>query len=307
MLLASLATLLRRTLGERVSVSIQQSDAPWYCYADRSQLENALLNLGINARDAMGERGGQLRLVARNLPACDLREPEAEELPDGDFVEICVIDDGSGMNEQTMARAFEPFFTTKEHGKSSGLGLSMVYGFARQSGGQATISSREGLGTEVRIVLPRASEGPAGPERRRPALELPMGRGQALLLVEDQPAVARMTSRMIERLGYRVAIARDGERALELLKNDASLELMLSDIGLPGPLDGIALTQEACRRRPRLRALLMSGYERSVDHSQSSNAPPLEVLRKPFRVADLAAALDRLSAKSSAIEPARGR
>ena len=284
-LVAGIGDLLHRTLGEQITLTTILADGLWRAFVDPNQLENALLNLALNARDAM-PRGGRLVLKTANR---HIDADEAEALPErvdpGDYVMIAVMDTGAGMDEETRARAFDPFFTTKEVGKGTGLGLSQVYGFSRQSGGYAVIESEPGHGATVRIFLPRQASAPA--ERiveDQPDLERPGGR-ESVLVVEDDDAVRAYATETLRELGYRVAEASRGKAALEILKQAGRLDLLLTDVVMPGDLNGRELAEEALKRRPGLRVLFMTGYSRDAIARLGSGA---HVLSKPFSLRELA-------------------
>jgi CheY-like chemotaxis protein len=283
---APLADLLRRTLDARVRIEVDVAPDTPACLADPGQLEAALVNLAINARDAMPE-GGMLAFRARR---CD--EPPADvDAPawrDGG-VALAVTDTGSGMSEAVRARAFEPFFTTKEAGRGTGLGLATVHGFAHQSHGAVTLDSRPGEGTTVTLYLP-AVVAPA-PAVVVDAPRAPHGvpRGLRVLLVEDEPEVARTVRAFLERWGGEVTGCADAESALAALGREAPFDLLLSDVALGSGLRGDQLAERARALRPALPVLLMSGYA----HEASVQALPL--LRKPFTREQLADAIRRVT------------
>jgi CheY-like chemotaxis protein len=246
--------------------------------ADRAQLEAALLNLAVNARDAMPE-GGNLTIRIENRTAC-----EGASVDPGDYVVISVIDTGSGMPPHIMERVFEPFFTTKESGKGTGLGLSMVYGFVQQSGGQVEIDSVPGDGTSIHIFLPRA-EGQASeplPDASR-ELARPFGEGQIVLVVEDDPAVRQVAVSTLQSLGFSVKEADSGDAAADMLKENCEVRLVLSDVRMPGELTGIDLARLVKREWPSVHVLLTTGYVDSDDTIED-----LDLLYKPYRASDLA-------------------
>jgi CheY-like chemotaxis protein len=278
--------LLVSTLGETIRIEIDTADDLWPCSADRAQLENALLNLAINARDAMPE-GGSLVINAVNVTLGaehSAAEPDAEA---GDYVLMEVRDAGVGMSDEVRAKVFEPFFTTKEVGAGSGLGLSMIYGFAKQSGGDVTIRSELGAGTTVGLYLPRAdtsTDSATAPAAR----DFRAGQGERILIVEDEPAVRKLVVTLLEDLGYEVFQAEDGAAALAALDDLDSVRLVLSDVVLPGGLSGHALLSEAKRAHPEVKTLLMSGYATDSRRREDKAEGAVEILHKPFRRADLA-------------------
>lgn len=283
--------MLRRTLGETVSIRVASAPSLWQTRADPGQLENALLNLSINARDAMPE-GGTLTIDCRNAHI-DARfvamNPEAAV---GEYVVISVIDEGTGMSPETLQRAFEPFYTTKGIGRGTGLGLSMVYGFVKQSGGFVGLSSQVGRGTAVKLYLPReiAAGQAAEAERKR---ELPLGTGEQVLVVEDDENVRRLAVRMLERLGYAVHDVGDAQEALDLLDRGEEVRLILSDVVLPGGISGPELAQQVRARHPHVAFVLMSGYLPDTERTSVLSGGEASYLMKPFQRADLAEAMRR--------------
>jgi PAS domain S-box-containing protein len=284
------ASLLRRTLGPAFQVELNLASGLWPLRADPSQVGDALLNLALNARDAMPD-GGTLTIATANAPvAADAATPE---LPAGDYVSLTVADTGTGMTPEVLERAMEPFFTTKPPGAGTGLGLSMIYGFARQSGGTLVLDSAPGAGTTVRLLLPRAPAGtPAPVPEDRPEV-LPVG-SETVLLVDDNMAVRRVAARHLAALGYSVHEAENGPAALALLQSDTRVDLLFTDIIMPGGMTGVALAQAGRRLQPALKVLYTSGFARITE--DGSEAEPTPLLRKPFRRRALAtqvrAALD---------------
>ncbi len=286
-LIEGMAELIRRTTGPGIAVELRPGDRSWAVSCDPNQLENVLLNLAINARDAMPE-GGRLTISTSDL---QLLEPDVagqDGARPGDYVEIAVADTGSGMDEATQARAFEPFFTTKPIGQGTGLGLSQVYGFVRQSDGIVRLDSAPGQGTVVRLYLPRhqaprAQQGetaPAGkPERT--------GAGETVLLVEDEDGVRNVAAEHLRELGYKVIEALDGPRALGLLRSEARVDVLVTDVGLPDGPNGRQVADAARERRPSLPVLFITGF--AGDALESQLAPGMEVIGKPFALSALAA------------------
>ncbi len=288
-LVGGFCDLLQRMLGEEIALKAILADGLWNAFVDPNQLENALINLALNARDAM-PRGGKLVIETANRPldfACVSGLPERIE--PGDYVTIAVMDTGVGMDEETRARAFDPFFTTKDIGKGTGLGLSQVYGFARQSGGCVEIESELERGTTVRIYLPRQpSSASETKERDREDLARPGGR-ESILVVEDDDGVRAYATDALRELGYRVAEASSGRSALATLDFAPCLDLLLTDVVMPGGLNGRELADEAIRRRPGLRVLYMTGYSRDAIMRNGRLAPGVHVIGKPFSLEELAA------------------
>jgi PAS domain S-box-containing protein len=291
-LLRDLELMLQRTLGESIRIEVECDDALPCAYADTTQLDTALVNLALNARDAM-PRGGVLTLsVSERWVSPDETLPE---LASGHYVVFSVADTGHGMNEDTLARAVEPFFTTKDVGRGSGLGLSMVYGFVRQSGGYIRFDSELGYGTRVDLFLPVAKT--TADTAQSIAAETNTGAGQTVLVVEDEPAVRDISAAFLRSLGYRVHAVGNAAEALQMLAHDDTIALLFSDVMLGDGMDGNELARAARRRRPELQVLLTSGYEDSVARQDPLDADRFELLRKPFRREQLAAAARRSLAR----------
>ncbi len=283
-LITDMARILERTLGATVEIVRILPDRLWQIEVDRHQVETSLLNLALNARDAMID-GGRLTIEAANVDH-DL-PPGGPELAPGRYVMIAVGDTGVGMTPDVLEHAFQPFFTTKDVGHGSGLGLSMVYGFVKQSGGGIEIASKPGRGSTVRMFLPRARGGPAA---MLPQVEHGRGRGETILVVEDRPEVRKLTCRLLNRLGYRVLEADDGQAALALLRGHAAIDLMLADVVLPGGIGGVTLARRARACRPALKILHMSGYAPDVVAERSGGLDPgIGMIKKPFGKDALAA------------------
>ncbi len=285
--------LAHRAVGEAVAVSFVLHPALHPARVDPGEFEAAILNLVVNARDALPAQGGRLEVRTRNasLPVAPGSADTRPQAPAGHVV-VSVSDNGTGMDEATRAQAFEPFFTTKEFGKGSGLGLSQVYGFARGAGGMVEIASAPGRGTTVEIWLPRAGEagtGSATPLEASPASPLRRAeKGEAVLAVEDEPAVLSAVVESLTDLGYHVLAARDATEALERLRGGERIDVLFSDIVMPGGMNGVQLAVEAGRLRPGLRVLLTSGYTNEAlagEHSVPSDVP---ILTKPYRREELA-------------------
>ncbi len=284
-LINSMSDLLDRTFGERVELDVELDRDLWQAEGDANQLENAILNLAINARDAMPE-GGRLCIRAVNVQVQPGSSEAVEQRP-GDYVEIRVTDTGVGMAPSVIAKAFDPFFTTKPIGQGTGLGLSMIYGFAQQSGGHVGIASRVGHGTTVCLRLPRAS-GAAAIETPRPRLTpAPRGAGETVLVVEDDAAVRQLVVEVLSDLGYEALQAGTGDEALPVLRSDARLDLMITDVGLPG-MNGRQLADIARQHRPALQILFMTGYAPDAAARPEFLAPGMEMVTKPFTMEALA-------------------
>ncbi len=285
-LVQGMTELLRRALGEQVEIRTELAEGLWPVHADAAELENALLNLAVNARDAMPE-GGQLTIETSNLPAGDPAAPAS--LPAGDYVAIRVGDSGVGMSPEVMARAFEPFFTTKEVGKGTGLGLSQVYGFVRQSGGEVAFASAPGEGTEVTILLPRWTGAVVAREARATPEDAPLRAllGETVLVVEDEADVRRLSVETLRELGYVVFEAADAGQALERLAGTERVDLMFTDIVMPG-LNGFQLAHRARALRPGLRVLFTTGYAHGAAADIEAAASSSLTLAKPFTLDQLA-------------------
>ena len=291
-LVAGMSELLRGTLGEDTKVETGLANGLWPAFVDASQLENALINLAVNARDAMPE-GGTLTIETEN---CEIDAAEAateEDLQPGEYVCISVSDTGCGMSEEVRAKAFEPFFTTKGIGQGTGLGLSQVYGFIKQSGGHVGIRTDIGKGTTVKLYMPRRLE----PTKTSGEAPLPPPRGridETVLVVEDDPDVRAYTEGMIRELGYRVLTATDGAAALVVLDAHPEVDLLFTDVGLPGGRDGRQLADEARQRYPRLKVLFTTGYTRDAIVHDGRLDTEVEVVFKPFRYSGLALKIRRV-------------
>ncbi len=296
-LVAGICDLLQRTLGEQIALETILGDALWTAFVDPNQLENALINLALNARDAM-PRGGKLVIETANrfLDAAAIGAMP-ERIASGEYVMISVADTGVGMDEDTRKRAFDPFFTTKEIGKGTGLGLSQVYGFTRQSAGQVQIESEMDRGTVVRIYLPRRSVAPPeSNEADRKPLAPARGR-ESVLVVEDDDAVRGYTAEILRELGYRVSESASAKAALAALQGTEQLDLLLTDVVMPGDMNGRELADEAVKLRNGLRVLFMTGYSRDAIIRHGRIEPGVYVIGKPFSFHDLAAKVrERLDA-----------
>jgi nitrogen-specific signal transduction histidine kinase len=283
-LVAGMDGLLRRTLGEHVEIVRVPRGDLWPAFVDASQLEGALLNLCINARDAMPE-GGRLTIETANVALDDTYARNHEEVAPGNYVMIAVSDSGVGMSQGVAARAFEPFFTTKEVGKGTGLGLSMVHGFVKQSGGHVKIYSEEGHGTTVKLYLPRASEADEVAEGAASgAIE---GGSERVLLVEDDDQVRAHVAAQVAALGYRVVAVATGAEALVALEKEP-FDLLFTDVVIPGGMNGPQLAREVQKRAPVIHVLFTSGYTENAIVHQGRLDPGVHLLNKPYRRSDLA-------------------
>ncbi|MGF1611939.1 MAG: PAS domain-containing protein [Kiloniellales bacterium] len=302
-LLRGLETLLSRTLGETIAIDTRLADGLCPTLVDRGQLENAILNLALNARDAMPE-GGRLTIETANVDLDeDYTVAEADPVEPGRYVMIAVSDNGCGMAPEVAERAFEPFFTTKEVGKGTGLGLAMVYGFVKQSGGHVRIYSEPGRGTTVRLYLPEGdSDQPGADAPAEPAeFAAPARQGKCVLVVEDDDDVRRLVTRQLSKLGYEVREAAEGAAAIALLENDGRIDCLLTDVILPGQLLGPALAERALALRPGLAIAFMSGYPEGALTRNNTLPPDVVLLSKPFRIGalgkQLSKAFERVGAK----------
>jgi len=283
--------LLQRTLGDNIDIVTQLNAKGAVVSVDRNQLANALLNLALNARDAMPE-GGQMTIATECRP-CDPELAPAARWASGEEVRIVIRDTGAGMSEEVRRRATEPFFTTKADGLGSGLGLSMVQGFVEQSGGLLAIDSAPEQGTSVTIRLPRIAAANVPAERGDPALSnAGPAREKTVLVVEDDADVRIVITAQLRHLGYRVQTAANGMEAIDLIASPAHIDVVLTDIVLPGGLDGVSLVKEAMAARPRIAVLCMSGYEPSQKHRKWLGLQNIGFLEKPFHTQSLAQALE---------------
>jgi PAS domain S-box-containing protein len=291
-LISGMSEMLRRTLGESIVIETVLGGGLWPIFVDANQLEGGLLNLAINARDAMPE-GGRLIIEAANVYLDD-DSAKTAEVSSGQYVGIFVSDTGTGMTPEVISRAFDPFFTTKEIGQGTGLGLSQVYGFVKQSGGHVKIHSEIGLGTTVKIYLPRYSSDEDAADDRPAAVAIPRGAGETVLVAEDHPDVRNFTVEMLRELGYRVLEAMDGHTALRLLDAHREIVLLFTDIGLPRGMNGRQLADEARRRTRGLKVLFTSGYVRNTVVHNGRLDPGVELIVKRFTFATLATRVRRM-------------
>lgn len=287
-LVSGMSDLLRRTLGETVRIDTVLSDGLWPALADSVQLEAAVLNLAINARDAM-PGGGTLTVETANAHLDDAYAAANAEVTPGQFVMIAVSDTGTGMDQQTIARAFEPFFTTKERGQGTGLGLSMTYGYIKQIGGHLKIYSELGHGSTVKIYLPRAHAETATEPDLAPMASVASGAGPVVLVVEDDPVVREFAVAACRECGGTVHEAGDGEQALRLLEKQGDIQLLFTDVGLPGGMNGRQLAAAALARRPDLKVLYTTGYTANAIVHHGVIDAGVNFIGKPFSVPALAA------------------
>ncbi len=286
-LIADMQQLIQHTVGPSITLQVVPAGGLWPTLCDPNQLENALLNLAINARDAMPD-GGRLTIETDNL-GIDKRQARRHDLAAGEYVVICVNDTGTGMSPEVAARAFDPFFTTKPLGQGTGLGLSMIYGFARQSGGEVRIHTAPGRGTSMRIYLPRhhgeppptPSPAPSGGLRRA-------GTGERILVVDDDATIRMLVAELLGSLGYVVFTASDGAGGLAMLRSTDGIDLLVSDVGLPGGMNGRQMADAAREQRPGLKVLFITGYAEAAVIDGARLDPGMHVMTKPFRLEMLA-------------------
>ena len=282
-LLRDLEELVRRTVGPAVQVEVVEASGLWPTLVDPNQLENAVLNLCINAKDAMPD-GGRLTIETANK-WIDERAARSHDLPVGQYVSICVTDTGTGMTPDVVAKAFDPFFTTKPIGEGTGLGLSMIYGFARQSGGQVRIYSEPGQGTTMCLYLPRHTGDGGDEEDVDQPIELaPQGEGEVVLVVDDDPTIRMLVREVLEDGGYAVLEAADGRSGLRVLDSNARIDLLITDVGLPGGLNGRQVADAARVSRPKLRVLFITGYAENAVVGQGRLESGMFVMTKPFQM-----------------------
>ena len=287
-LVRDMEELIQRTIGpEIVMQSVLAGGGLSPTLVDPSQLENALLNLCINARDAMP--GGGRLTIETGHKSLDERSARLQDLLAGEYVTLSVSDTGTGMTAAVMARAFEPFFTTKPIGQGTGLGLSMIYGFAKQSGGQVRIYSEVGLGTTVRLYLPRHAGVAAGADVADTAVEVPqIGRGETVLVVDDEPTVRMLVTDVLAEFGYTAIEAADGPAGLAVVRSGVRIDLLVTDVGLPNGMNGRQVADAARALRPGLKVLFITGYAENAVLNQGHLQPGMHVLTKPFAMETLA-------------------
>ena len=281
-LMVATGDLVRRVIGEAITVEIDADRTLWPLLVDPAQFDSAIVNLAANARDAM-PGGGRLNIAMRNATVTGA-EALRLNLSSGDYVIVSVSDTGEGMSPEVQQHCFEPFYTTKDVGKGTGLGLSQVYGFARQSGGTATVESAEGNGTTISLYLPRTD---TEPEEAAPTSEVVAvsGRNRMVLIVEDQADVREIIEEWLRELNYRVLVAADGIEAREILESSEPVDLLLTDVVMPNRVSGIELARWARQLRPELKVVLVSGYSREINSTEKGE---FAFLKKPFRPAELA-------------------
>jgi PAS domain S-box-containing protein len=286
-LLSDLEDFIRRTVGPSVHVEVVGASGLWATLVDPNQLENSVINLCINARDAMPD-GGKLTIETSNK-WIDERAARQHDLPVGQYVSVCVTDTGTGMTPEVISKAFDPFFTTKPIGEGTGLGLSMIYGFVRQSGGQVRIYSEVGEGTTMCLYLPRHNEDESVLDNSDDVPGLPAtGAGEVVLVIDDDPTVRMLVAEVLADLGYAVIEAPDGPAGLKVLDSDAPLDLLITDVGLPGGMNGRQVADAARVKRPDLKVLFITGYAENAVIGKQRLGTGMFVMTKPFQLDILA-------------------
>lgn len=306
-LVASMEELLRRTIGEAIELEIVTAGGLWTTLCDPHQLESAILNLVINGRDAMPE-GGKLTIETCNAHLDSVYAAKQRDVTPGQYVCICVTDTGIGMSKETIEKAFEPFFSTKPMGQGTGLGLSMIYGFARQSEGYARIYSEVGKGTTVKLYLPRSYGSAEGAEEAGRAFseDRVKGRNDVVLVVEDEAAVRDLVVEVLHDLGFSTLEASDGRAGLSLLQSNAKIDYLVTDIGLPG-LNGRDMVDQARDVRPDLRVLFMTGYAENATLANGVLEPGMLMITKPFAVDAFVARVGDMANQSGEGLPGHGQ
>jgi len=292
-LLLGLEELVRRTMGPGIEVEVVGTSSAWPIFVDPNQLENAILNLCINARDAMPD-GGKLTIETANK-WLDERAARAQDLPVGQYVSICVTDTGTGMPPDVVAKIFDPFYTTKPLGEGTGLGLSMVYGFARQSGGQVRVCSEVGQGTTMCLYLPRHNADAVSEEEQLTSIQpRPTGDGEVVLVIDDEPTIRMLIGEVLADLGYAVIEAPDGPAGLKVLESNARIDLLISDVGLPGGMNGRQVADAARVSRPDLKVLFITGYAENAVVGNGRLENGMFVVTKPFQMETLASRIKEI-------------
>jgi PAS domain S-box-containing protein len=284
-LVSGMSDMIQRTIGERIRVILDLEPGIWPVSTDANQLESALLNLAINARDACPD-GGELVFRTKNTVVDASESPDPDVAP-GSYVVLSVSDTGVGMTPEVVARAFDPFFTTKGVGKGSGLGLSQVYGFVKQSGGHVTLSSALGVGTTVALYLPRERHHEDNDQEDSPSTETAKT-GERILVVEDEPLVREVSTQILESLGYRVVAAANATEAMALVEGETHFDMIVTDVGLPG-INGVQLVDMILQRRPGLKVVFVTGYGQNAIIDSANLPAGVGLLNKPFNTSSLGA------------------
>jgi CheY-like chemotaxis protein len=284
--------LIHRTVGPAIKVEVIGAAGLWPVKVDAAQLESALLNLAINARDAMPE-GGRLTIETANK-WIDARAARDRDLPPGQYISVCVSDTGTGIPKDIADRIFDPFFTTKPIGQGTGLGLSMIHGFVRQSGGQVRVYSEPGEGTTMCLYLPRHI-GEVGADMDEPDTAIAKhGTGETVLVIDDEPVVRMLIVEVLEEAGYTALEAEDGPSGLKILGSDARIELLITDVGLPGGMNGRQVADAARVTRPKLKVLFVTGFAENAAVASGHLEPGMALITKPFVMAELAATITEM-------------
>jgi CheY-like chemotaxis protein len=285
-LIGGMEDLIRRTMGPGVTIEVVGAAGLWPTRIDAPQLENSLLNLCINARDAMPE-GGHLTIETANK-WMDARAARDRDLPPGQYVSLCVTDTGTGMAPDVIERAFDPFYTTKPTGQGTGLGLSMIYGFVRQSGGQVRVYSEVGKGTTMCLYFPRHLGSVEANDARVSDEVVERGFGEVVLVVDDEATVRMLITEVLVEAGYNTKGAADGPSALKILQSPARIDLLITDVGLPGGMNGRQVADAARLFRKDLKVLFITGYAENAAVGNGHLDPGMEILAKPFAMSTLA-------------------
>lgn len=286
-LVADMEELIRRSVGPSIHIEVVGAGGLWTTFVDPNQLENALLNLSINARDAMPD-GGRLTIETANKWLDD-RAAKDRDLPSGQYVSLCVTDTGAGMAPEVAARAFDPFFTTKPLGQGTGLGLSMIYGFARQSGGQIRIYSEVGKGTTMCLYLPRHSDDANAEDAANVTTPIQAtGDGEVVLIIDDEPLIRMLVAEVVFDAGYSAIEASDGPAGLRVLQSAAKIDLLITDVGLPGGMNGRQVADAAREFRPDMKVLFITGYAENAAIGNGQLEKGMHVIAKPFAMERLA-------------------
>ncbi|MBF5005867.1 ATP-binding protein [Diaphorobacter caeni] len=293
-LVTGMQELIERSIGPNVSLTVVDGEGLWIARIDVPQLENALLNLCINARDAMAPAGGKLIIETSNHLVEGL-EAATHELTPGEYVALSVTDTGVGIPRELINRIFDPFFTTKPTGQGTGLGLSMVYGFVRQSGGQVRVHSEPGQGTTMRMYFPRHFSEEDAMESTRNTSAVPNGKGKRIMLIDDEATIRTLIAEELREAGYVVTTAEDGPSALRILEGPIEIDLLITDVGLPGGLNGRQVADAVREKWPALKVLFITGYAEVATVDNGLLAPGMHVLTKPFEIAELADKIKMLS------------
>ncbi|MGI4848737.1 MAG: ATP-binding protein [Janthinobacterium lividum] len=282
-LVAGMEELIRRTVGPQIGIEVAPMASPWPVLVDGNQLENALLNLCINSRDAMPD-GGQIHIATDNV-TLDVRQSASLGIPAGDDLCLRVSDTGAGMTPAVIAHAFDPFFTTKPMGQGTGLGLSMIYGFVRQSGGQVHIASTLGKGTTISLYLPRHAGSAAPlPEATEPAAMTSIAGGLTVMVVDDEPMMRMLVTEVLEELGHTPIQASDGAQALQMFGSETRIDLLITDVGLPGGLNGRQVADAARLARADLKVLFITGYAENAVMGNEALDAGMHLMTKPFSI-----------------------